>query len=110
MAVLLILNEREFNENFIHMPTYMYVFYMCVLLESFILVELYIIMVIRNIDLAANSFCNARHGHNWPSSFPENRSATGQHIIVPWQKGGGGCVLLVTQGRLLLPNGASNGT
>lgn len=80
MAVLLILNEREFNESFIYTYANVYIcmyFYMCVLLQSLILVELYIIMVIRNIDLAANSFCNARHGHNWPSSFPENHSATG---------------------------------
>ena len=69
--------------------------------------------VIRNIftcDLAANSFLSARHGHNRPSSFPEEHSATSQHLIVSWKEGGGGRVLLVTQGRLFLPNGTNNGT
>lgn len=61
-------------------------------------------------DLAANSVSNARHGHNRPSAFPEEYSTTSQHFVFSWQEGGSGRVLLVTQGRLFLPHGTSNGT
>lgn len=59
--------------------------------------------------MAANSFLNARHGHNRPSALPEEHSATSEHLVILWQEGGGGCVLLVTQGRLFLPNGTNYG-